>query len=234
MGGIDTFTTKIDAAWCGRLELRFMKLSRLARNLTTLALALAIAASSTLSTFALWVPDYITDDDDDTDSSSWYDDDYDDDDDYESYNPRRSRYADTRPSGQRPVYGQTARPAYGQSAQRPSFERRAQGATTSRPQTSASPRPEIVNTPPPIDPRRAGMRSVGVRPSDADTSAPQTQSAPVAGCAYAVGDRVEHPKFGQGVVERIEMLATDHKIVVAFSNYGSKTLLANFAKLTKL
>ena len=81
MGGIDTFTTKIDAAWCGRLELRFMKLSRLARNLTTLALALAIAASSTLSTFALWVPDYITDGDDDTNSSSWYDDDYDDDED---------------------------------------------------------------------------------------------------------------------------------------------------------
>ena len=56
----------------------------------------------------------------------------------------------------------------------------------------------------------------------------------MAGCAYAVGDRVEHPKFGKGVVERIEMLATDHKVVVTFPNYGSKTLLANFAKLTKL
>lgn len=156
----------------------------------------------------------------------------DDDDDYQSYEPRRSRYADNRASDQRSAYGQTARPAYGQTAQRPSFERRAQGATPSRPQTSASPRPEIVNTPPPIDPRRAGMRSVGVRPSDAD-SAPTT-STHVAGCAYAVGDRVEHPKFGKGVVERIEMLATDHKLVISFSNYGSKTLLANFAKLTKL
>ena len=76
------------------------------------------------------------------------------------------------------------------------------------------------------------MRSVGVRQSETD-AAVQTNVA-VGACPYAVGDRVEHPKFGRGVVERIEMLATDHKIVVAFTNYGSKTLLANFAKLTKL
>lgn len=153
----------------------------------------------------------------------------DDDDDYESYNPRRSRFAEGRAATQRSAYGESQqRPAMS----RPSFERRSQPTTTPRPQSAGAPRAEIITTPPPIDPRRAGMRSVGVRQSDADvTTAP---SPAVAGCPYAVGDRVEHPKFGVGVVERIEMLATDHKIVVAFASYGSKTLLANFAKLTKL
>mgnify|MGYP003101498001 CR=1 FL=1 len=32
----------------------------------------------------------------------------------------------------------------------------------------------------------------------------------------------------------IETLATDHKLVVAFDSVGEKTLLAKFAKLTKL
>ena len=57
--------------------------------------------------------------------------------------------------------------------------------------------------------------------------------APVGACAYAVGDRVEHPTFGAGEVVRIESLATDHKIVVNFSG-SEKTLLAKFAKLKKL
>ena len=52
-------------------------------------------------------------------------------------------------------------------------------------------------------------------------------------CAYAVGDRVEHPTFGAGEVVRIESLATDHKIVVNFGG-SEKTLLAKFAKLKKL
>ena len=97
---------------------------------------------------------------------------------------------------------------------------------TSRQQSSERVRPEIINTPPPVDPQRAGMRSVGVR---------QTTSAqPLGSCGYAVGERVEHPKFGKGTVERIEPLATDHKVVINFDSYGSKTLLAAFAKLTKL
>ena len=35
-------------------------------------------------------------------------------------------------------------------------------------------------------------------------------------------------------MQRIETLATDHKLVVAFDGAGEKTLLAKFAKLTKL
>ena len=58
-------------------------------------------------------------------------------------------------------------------------------------------------------------------------------SAPAGACAYAVGERVEHPTFGAGEVVRIESLATDYKIVVNFSG-SEKTLLAKFAKLKKL
>lgn len=53
-------------------------------------------------------------------------------------------------------------------------------------------------------------------------------------CHYAVDDRVEHPKFGVGVVRRIEAMAQDHKLVVAFGDGSERTLLAKFAKLTKL
>ena len=87
------------------------------------------------------------------------------------------------------------------------------------------PRPEIIATPKPLDPSRSGIRSVGVRAADA--------SAVAGDCQYSVGDRVEHPKFGMGTIQRIDPLATDHKLVVEFDSYGSKTLLAKFAKLTK-
>ena len=94
---------------------------------------------------------------------------------------------------------------------------------------AAQPRPQVVTTPP-IDPQRAGMRSVGTRTGVPATPAGTTLS----GCAYAIGERVSHPKFGGGTIERIEPLATDHKLVINFDSYGSKTLLANYAKLTKL
>jgi len=49
-----------------------------------------------------------------------------------------------------------------------------------------------------------------------------------------VGQRVEHPKFGVGIIRRIETLAGDLKLSIAFDGAGEKTLLAKFAKLTKL
>ena len=94
------------------------------------------------------------------------------------------------------------------------------------PQQPQRPRADIIATPKPLDPVRAGMRSVGVRS--------EAQSPVVEGCPYRISERVEHPKFGAGTVERIEALATDHKVVVMFDEYGSKTLLAKFAKLRKL
>lgn len=51
---------------------------------------------------------------------------------------------------------------------------------------------------------------------------------------YSVGERVSHPKFGVGNITAIEPLATDHKLVINFEQFGQKILLAKLAKLTKL
>ena len=53
-------------------------------------------------------------------------------------------------------------------------------------------------------------------------------------CAYSVGERVEHPKFGRGEIIQVVPLATDHKLVVRFASGEEKTLLSKLAKLTKL
>lgn len=107
-------------------------------------------------------------------------------------------------------------------ALRKQFDFRYKQRPTSEPK-SVTVRP-VVSTP---TPSTENMRRLGVRPSV------QSVNAPVSG-DYTVGQRVEHPKFGVGVIERIEMLATDHKLVVKFGEFGEKTLLAKFAKLTKL
>lgn len=101
-------------------------------------------------------------------------------------------------------------------------------ARRSSPAQPAAPRPEIISTPAPLDPAKAGMRKVAVRPRT------EIQHDDLGACAYSAGERVEHPKFGVGTVERVEPLATDHKVVVMFDKFGSKTLLAKFAKLNKL
>jgi DNA helicase-2/ATP-dependent DNA helicase PcrA len=45
------------------------------------------------------------------------------------------------------------------------------------------------------------------------------------------GMRVEHPKFGYGSVVRIDTSGVDRKAVIAFEDFGEKTLLLSFAKL---
>ena len=71
----------------------------------------------------------------------------------------------------------------------------------------------------------AGMRRV------ATSTVGQVTSEP---CAYVVGERVEHPKFGRGEVVQVVPLATDHKLIVRFASGEEKTLLSKLAKLTKL
>ena len=94
-----------------------------------------------------------------------------------------------------------------------------------QPQPSVQQRPEMRMPSPQVPTER--MRSVGVRRGDGG-------AANAAPCGYSVGERVKHPKFGAGVIEQIETLAADHKLVVCFGNGERKTLLAKFAKLTKL
>ncbi len=45
------------------------------------------------------------------------------------------------------------------------------------------------------------------------------------------GMKVEHPKFGFGKVNRIEMEGANRKAFIHFDNFGDKTLLLSFAKL---
>ena len=93
--------------------------------------------------------------------------------------------------------------------------------------TKAAPDPALVQLP---RPSTEGMRRVSVRPA-AESAA---SDGPTAVGGYAVGQRVEHQKFGVGIIRRIEVLQGDHKLVIAFDNAGEKTLLAKFAKLTTL
>ena len=124
--------------------------------------------------------------------------------------------------------GNSGHSADGESGPARRFARQPQGARPQSPR-AAAPDPALVQTP---RPSTEGMRRVGVRQAmDGGLSA--GNPAPVSG-GYAVGQRVEHPKFGVGEIRRIETLASDHKLVVDFGQYGEKTLLAKFAKLTKL
>ena len=91
---------------------------------------------------------------------------------------------------------------------------------------SASSRPEPAPTT--AAPRPAEhLRRIGI-------STPVGSAAPASPCNYRIGERVEHPRFGVGTIQRIETLAQDHKLVVLFNDGSERTLLAKFAKLTKL
>ncbi|MDE6864858.1 MAG: ATP-binding domain-containing protein, partial [Alistipes sp.] len=127
----------------------------------------------------------------------------------------------------------------GFSSQGKGLSQRAQNGFSSQ-SRPAAPDPALVQTP---RTSTAGMRSMGVRRKEVD-DAPvgmagigRPEGMPTGttagSCAYAVGDRVVHATFGEGVIRRIETLATDHKLVVDFGPSGEKTLLARFAKLTK-
>ena len=130
----------------------------------------------------------------------------------------RGGYGGPKPAAQRTEERRDGRTAIEELRRR--FDVRFQ---KQREQGTQKPDPRIVA---PIEPRSTeGLKRVSSAPAS---------STPLGACPYAVGDRVEHPKFGVGVVRRVEMMATDHKVVVDFGQYGEKTLLAKFAKLQKL
>ena len=116
------------------------------------------------------------------------------------------------------------RPADGESGVARRFAR-----APPQPQRTAAPDPALVRTP---RPSTEGMRRLGVRPA---ASGAGTASAGVPSAGYEVGQRVEHAIFGAGVVRSIELAQDgDQRLVVEFGNAETKTLLAKFAKLTKL
>ncbi len=52
--------------------------------------------------------------------------------------------------------------------------------------------------------------------------------------AFQAGDRVVHPKFGEGTVKESKLLGDDEQVTVEFAEKGKKMLLARFAKLEKV
>ena len=51
---------------------------------------------------------------------------------------------------------------------------------------------------------------------------------------YTVGDTVKHIKFGEGKVLEINPKGVDYEVSIEFPNYGTRKLLASFAKLKKI
>ncbi len=62
----------------------------------------------------------------------------------------------------------------------------------------------------------------------------QAARAQKAGLQFKPGDRVRHPKFGEGVVVASKPSGDDEEVTVAFVSEGPKRLLASLAKLEKL
>jgi DNA helicase-2/ATP-dependent DNA helicase PcrA len=70
------------------------------------------------------------------------------------------------------------------------------------------------------------------RPTSAATShVPSTDFVPSDTFDLTEGDKVEHMKFGFGVVTKMDVNGTDRKATVKFDLVGEKTLLLSFAKL---
>ena len=106
------------------------------------------------------------------------------------------------------------------------FDVRYQQKAAQQPQVSRPTHSTVPSRPQPAPQRDVtGMRRVTT------STVGQTISEP---CAYSVGERVEHPKFGRGEIVQVVPLATDHKLVVRFASGEEKTLLSKLAKLTKL
>lgn len=69
------------------------------------------------------------------------------------------------------------------------------------------------------------------RSQAAPTHTPSPDFTPSDTSALEVGQRVEHQRFGFGVVKSIYVNGADRKAVIAFDDAGEKTLLLSFAKL---
>ncbi len=51
---------------------------------------------------------------------------------------------------------------------------------------------------------------------------------------YSVGQRVKHNVFGEGTIVSVKKISNDAMLEVAFDSVGTKKIMANYAKLTKI
>ncbi|MGN7889810.1 ATP-dependent helicase [Dyadobacter endophyticus] len=84
--------------------------------------------------------------------------------------------------------------------------------------------------------RNLVQRKTEARPvaTAATSHVPSTDFVPTDTFDLAEGDKVEHLKFGFGVVTKMDVNGTDRKATVKFDLVGEKTLLLSFAKLRVL
>ncbi|MFN8594224.1 MAG: 3'-5' exonuclease, partial [Thermomicrobiales bacterium] len=78
--------------------------------------------------------------------------------------------------------------------------------------------------------RRAGQRP-GVSTGILERARGVTPPPPPPRVVYHVGNRVFHPKFGEGTVREVNDRAGDQELVVEFVRHGTKRLLASFAAM---
>ena len=78
-----------------------------------------------------------------------------------------------------------------------------------------------------------GARRKPATSSPRAATAPQPPAAaPFSGDVPAVGTKVEHLRFGRGVVTNVDTSQADARIVVDFDQAGTKILLLKYAKIT--
>ncbi len=77
-----------------------------------------------------------------------------------------------------------------------------------------------------------GLKRPNIRPTTtAKVHTPSPDFKPSNTNGLTAGMKVEHPKFGFGMVNKIEVEGINRKASIAFDNFGEKTLLLSFAKL---
>jgi DNA helicase-2/ATP-dependent DNA helicase PcrA len=80
--------------------------------------------------------------------------------------------------------------------------------------------------------QRPAQRPVPQRPVPSQQRiAPRADFVPDSPGKVAVGNRIEHERFGMGTVISLEGDVTNRKAVVDFEVHGRKTLLLKFAKV---
>jgi DNA helicase-2/ATP-dependent DNA helicase PcrA len=139
--------------------------------------------------------------------------------------PRRPAYRDTTD------YGVSTHYAYEDEDQRPQYGRRETGKPNSRPGAAS---------------RSTGPGSQGTAYNSIDNIADFFASrgkkftrpkievpAPTGGTGFRPGQRVRHPKYGEGTVYRREGDGESAKITVQFPRYGLKKLVEKYAQLEK-
>ena len=66
---------------------------------------------------------------------------------------------------------------------------------------------------------------------DAVTSVPKRPDAPARKVSYAVGMRIRHKVFGEGLITAVTPMASDCMLTVEFDGVGPKKLMTNYVKL---